>query len=195
MRLPGMPRLPDPFRSLGRDRPRRRRRRPVVLGVGAALVMALVVLVQAFAGPAGGSGPARSAPGPTASAPTAAVPAAPAPAVADATVAPIPVVDGTPVSDPDQVREIRTVLTLAARGPPYPHRQDGTSFQNRERRLPAMPRGHYREFTVRTPGESDRGARRLVIGKDGVIWYTTDHYQTFRRLDLPPVIPVPVAER
>jgi guanyl-specific ribonuclease Sa len=188
MRIPGLPRLPDPFR----DRPRRRRRRPVVLGVGAALIMALVVLVQAFA-------PAARAPAPgPATAPVAVAPApaqvAPA-APADADLAPIPVVGGAPVSDPDQVREIRMVLALAARGPPYLHRQDGTSFQNRERRLPAMPRGHYREFTVRTPGENDRGARRLVIGKDGVIWYTIDHYQSFRRLDLPPVIPVPVAER
>ncbi len=193
MRFPGMPRLPDPFRG-PRDRPRRRRRRPVVLGVGAALVMALVVLVQAFAGPTGGNAPSRSAPGPSVAAPASPLPMAPAPAARDADDAPIPVVEGSPVSDPEQVREIRRVLTLAARGPPYPHRQDGTSFQNRERRLPQMPRGHYREFTVRTPGESDRGARRLVIGKDGVIWYSVDHYQSFRRLNLPPVIPVPVAE-
>src|SRR3546814_3140696 len=47
-------------------------------------------------------------------------------------------------------------LALIERGGPYPHRQDGGTFQNRERLLPAQPRGYYREYTVRTPGSRDR---------------------------------------
>ena len=54
-------------------------------------------------------------------------------------------------------------LALIQRGGPFPYRKDGTTFQNRERLLPARPRGYYREYTVPTPGSRDRGARRIVI--------------------------------
>ena len=40
--------------------------------------------------------------------------------------------------------------------------KDGTVFGNRERLLPLKERGWYREYTVRTPGSRDRGARRIV---------------------------------
>src|SRR3546814_20021714 len=74
-------------------------------------------------------------------------------------------------------------LALIERGGPYPHRQDGGTFQNRERLLPAQPRGYYRAYTVRTPGSRDRGARRLVSGGSppAAFFYTSDHYRTFRR--------------
>src|ERR1051325_3662156 len=62
--------------------------------------------------------------------------------------------------------EGRTTLRLIAQGGPYPYRQDGVTFQNRERLLPREPRGYYREFTVPTPGSSDRGARRIIAGKN-----------------------------
>ena len=79
--------------------------------------------------------------------------------------------------------EALDTLALIERGGPYPHRQDGASFQNRERRLPAQPRGYYREFTVRTPGAGDRGARRIVSGGNPPVefFYTADHYRSFRR--------------
>jgi ribonuclease T1 len=88
--------------------------------------------------------------------------------------------------------EALDTLALIERGGPYPHRQDGARFQNRERRLPSQPRGYYREFTVRTPGSRDRGARRIVSGGGGhdgsrpvEFFYTADHYRTFRRFAPP----------
>ncbi len=73
-------------------------------------------------------------------------------------------------------------LDLIHRGGPFPYRQDGRVFQNREGLLPAAPAGHYREYTVPTPGARDRGARRIVTGGDPpVTWfYTDDHYRSFR---------------
>ena len=63
-----------------------------------------------------------------------------------------------------------------------PHRNDGGVFQNREGLLPDRPRGHYREYVVRTPGISHAGPQRLVIGADGEVYYTHDHYRSFQRI-------------
>ena len=78
-------------------------------------------------------------------------------------------------------------LQLIEQGGPFPHRQDGTVFQNRERLLPQRPQGYYREYTVRTPGARDRGARRIVAGGDPptVFYYTDDHYRSFREIEVP----------
>src|SRR5688572_5945973 len=62
--------------------------------------------------------------------------------------------------------EAAETLALIARRGPFPYRQDGSVFQNRERRLPTQPRGHYREYTVPTPGLGHRGPRRIVTGGD-----------------------------
>jgi ribonuclease T1 len=71
-------------------------------------------------------------------------------------------------------------------GGPFRHEKDGTVFGNRERLLPQERRGHYREYTVDTPGSRDRGARRIVCGGErqtpSVCWYTADHYASFRRI-------------
>ncbi len=64
----------------------------------------------------------------------------------------------------------------------FPYPQDGAVFQNREGLLPAEEPGYYREYTVPTPGSEDRGARRLVVGRDGGIYYTEDHYESFREV-------------
>jgi guanyl-specific ribonuclease Sa len=79
-------------------------------------------------------------------------------------------------------------LELIERGGPFPYDRDGTTFQNRERRLPEQPRGYYREYTVATPGSPDRGARRIVTGGQPpeVYYYTDDHYRSFRRLEIGP---------
>lgn len=81
--------------------------------------------------------------------------------------------------------EAYATLALIERGGPFPYRQDGTTFQNRERLLPRRERGWYREYTVRTPGEGDRSARRIVTGgrPPGEFWYSADHYRSFRRID------------
>jgi ribonuclease T1 len=78
--------------------------------------------------------------------------------------------------------EAHATLALIDRGGPFPHRQDGGVFQNRERLLPQRPRGHYREYTVDTPGLDHRGARRIVTGGDPPAewYYTADHYRSFR---------------
>jgi ribonuclease T1 len=78
--------------------------------------------------------------------------------------------------------EARETLALIRTGGPFPHARDGVVFGNRERLLPQQPRGYYREYTVRTPGVRDRGPRRIVKGERGELYYTEDHYQTFRRI-------------
>ncbi len=76
--------------------------------------------------------------------------------------------------------EARRTLALIDKGGPYPYARDGVVFGNFEGHLPKRPRGYYHEYTVPTPGSPDRGARRLVTGRDGEIYYTDDHYNSFR---------------
>jgi ribonuclease T1 len=75
---------------------------------------------------------------------------------------------------------------LIAQGGPFPYEKDGVTFGNRERLLPASNRGHYREYTVSTPGVSHRGTRRIVCGgkprAPDACYYTADHYASFRRI-------------
>ena len=87
---------------------------------------------------------------------------------------------------PDQLpKEARDTLALISRGGPFPFRQDGVEFENRERNLPSKPGGYYREYTVITPGSPDRGARRIVTGREGETYYTDDHYDSFSWVVLP----------
>jgi ribonuclease T1 len=79
-------------------------------------------------------------------------------------------------------REARETLALIRKGGPFPYAKDGTVFANREGLLPKQKRGYYREYTVKTPGERTRGARRIVAGRGGDRWYTEDHYASFRRI-------------
>lgn len=79
--------------------------------------------------------------------------------------------------------QLLDTLALINRGGPYPYPKDGSVFSNREGRLPSQPRGYYREYTVPTPAAKNRGARRIVRGKNGETWYTRDHYKTFVRID------------
>ncbi|MEU9143670.1 ribonuclease domain-containing protein [Streptomyces sp. NPDC048349] len=75
-------------------------------------------------------------------------------------------------------------LKLIDAGGPFPYRQDGVVFQNRERLLPSQSRGYYHEYTVITPGSPTRGARRIVTGRQSQEdYYTADHYATFKRVD------------
>ncbi|AXG97833.1 ribonuclease domain-containing protein [Deinococcus wulumuqiensis] len=84
-------------------------------------------------------------------------------------------------------REGQQMLTLIGKGGPFRYSKDGVTFGNREGLLPRQARGYYREYTVKTPGESDRGARRIVCGGQPVTstaecYYTADHYASFRRI-------------
>lgn len=78
--------------------------------------------------------------------------------------------------------EAHDTIRLIDQGGPFPFRQDGTTFQNRERLLPIRPSGYYREYTVITPGAKNRAARRIVGGSDGELYYTEDHYSSFREI-------------
>lgn len=100
---------------------------------------------------------------------------------------------GTPVPELPSVAlvalpaEAQHTQRLILAGGPFPYRKDGTTFFNRERLLPAQPRGFYREYTVRTPGARDRGARRIVCGgrvptTPQACYYTADHYASFARI-------------
>jgi ribonuclease T1 len=93
---------------------------------------------------------------------------------------------GTEVALRELPREARDTLALIRAGGPFPYSKDGTVFGNRERLLPRQPRGYYTEYTVKTPGSRDRGARRIVAGGNarvsGEYWYTDDHYASFRRI-------------
>lgn len=86
---------------------------------------------------------------------------------------------------PAQARDThRRILS----GGPFPYSKDGTVFGNRERLLPRQARGYYREYTVPTPGQRHRGARRIVCGGQIVqspetCFYTQDHYQSFQKID------------
>lgn len=88
----------------------------------------------------------------------------------------------TPTAQRGLPPEVPETLELVDRGGPFPYRRDGVVFMNRERRLPAHESGYWHEFTVPTPGAGDRGARRLVVGRDGEVYYTGDHYRTFQRI-------------
>jgi ribonuclease T1 len=88
----------------------------------------------------------------------------------------------TVVAVADLPAEARDTLKLIDQGGPFPYSRDGVAFGNFEKILPKQDRGYYREYTVKTPGESDRGARRIVTGKGGERYYTDDHYKSFRRI-------------
>ncbi|OMP37299.1 ribonuclease, partial [Stenotrophomonas sp. KAs 5-3] len=83
--------------------------------------------------------------------------------------------------------EALQTIALIQRGGPFPHRQDGSTFGNREQQLPQRPRGYYREYTVDTPGARTRGTRRIVTGGDPpeAWYYTDDHYESFRSFTVP----------
>jgi guanyl-specific ribonuclease Sa len=80
--------------------------------------------------------------------------------------------------------EAAATVELIEKGGPFPYRQDGVVFGNAERHLPARPRDFYHEYTVPTPGSPDRGARRIITGRDGSFYYTVDHYESFVRVDV-----------
>jgi ribonuclease T1 len=79
-------------------------------------------------------------------------------------------------------REVRATIGLIRRGGPFPYAKDGAVFGNRENLLPRRERGYYHEYTVKTPGERTRGARRIIAGIGGELYYTDDHYNHFRRI-------------
>ena len=114
-------------------------------------------------------------------------------AFAAAAAVPVHAVARGPVSDDAVVAlaslplEARQTEQLIRSGGPFPNAKDGSVFGNRERQLPRQARGWYREYTVKTPGARDRGARRIVCGgraaaAPDTCYYTADHYASFKRI-------------
>ena len=99
----------------------------------------------------------------------------PAPAVVPANPSGVPAIKESRLP-----AEARTALAAIRAGGPYRYSQDNKTFGNFERILPRQGSGYYREYTVPTPGESDRGARRIVTGSEGEKYYTQDHYDSFK---------------
>ncbi|MGE5049323.1 MAG: ribonuclease domain-containing protein [Deltaproteobacteria bacterium] len=79
-------------------------------------------------------------------------------------------------------REAQETIARIRKGGPFPYAKDGAVFGNREGTLPRAKRGYYREYTVKTPGVRSRGARRIVAGAGGEMYYSDDHYNHFRRI-------------
>lgn len=133
------------------------RRRPLL-----ALIVLILLLVIGYAGKAVTSHSEQQNPSPTTS----------VSARSD-----VVALSGLPKQAADTVR-------LIQRGGPFPFAHDGIVYQNLEHNLPAKPRGYYHEYTVVTPGSDDRGARRIITGKNGEWFYTADHYASFVRVDV-----------
>lgn len=152
--------------------------------IGALLTLAVLVLVVAGIPRTGDSPSTATSPAHTSAAASAGPAASAKPSGGPAAARPT----GTGVANPSKLPEVkaselpaeaRQVLVLIARGGPYPYTRDNITFGNFERVLPQKPSGYYREFTVPTPGESDRGARRIIAGDAGEKYYTADHYSSF----------------
>ena len=165
-----------------------RARRATVLAV--LLVLALVAVLVGLVGPGGPAGvPATTggtvrassaATGTETVRPTARPSTRPTTGATRTSTARDPETGLRTVALLDLPREAQATVALIERGGPFPYAQDGGTFGNRERLLPSHPRGWYREYTVRTPGEGDRGPRRIVTGDDDrLVFYTADHYASF----------------
>jgi hypothetical protein len=79
--------------------------------------------------------------------------------------------------------DLNPTLDRIRKGEKLPHRNDGSIFMNREKRLPLQQdRSYYREFVVKIQGLPFPGPQRMVLGKRGEVFFTGDHYATFTRV-------------
>jgi ribonuclease T1 len=110
------------------------------------------------------------------------------------------------VNDPKRNTKLMEIISKIYNGQPLDFPKDGIVFGNKEGRLPPMPNGFYREYTVVPPGRhsgdgydnvniggkdyvvgqmiGQRGPERLVIGGSKLIYYSPDHYVTFILLQI-----------
>ena len=111
--------------------------------------------------------------------------------------APAPGRDFTPkIEDASRIKSIMKLVTDIYNGKPLPYSQDGSTFKNKEGKLPVQPAGFYKEYTLLTgsaphtvviggttyqvaPDLSARGSERIIIGGGEKIYYTPDHYAHF----------------
>ncbi|MFE4592664.1 ribonuclease domain-containing protein [Streptomyces laurentii] len=143
----------------------------------------LAGLALFLTGCSGGTGTVTGSPAPARTTAVATPgPTGDATATAKATSAPSAHSGLPAVREADLPPEARRTIRLIRDGGPYPYAKDGAVFSNFERVLPRHERGYYHEYTVKTPGAHDRGARRIVTGRDGEFFYTDDHYASFREV-------------
>ncbi|HCU0179959.1 TPA: RHS domain-containing protein [Enterobacter hormaechei] len=88
-----------------------------------------------------------------------------------------------------EMREVQKKIdNIKLNRPAFP--RDGIPFENNFKISPDSQRlntgsGPYREWTVKTPGVGNRGARRIVVDtKTGQAFYSHDHYNTFIEIGL-----------
>jgi ribonuclease T1 len=156
------------------------RRRWTVGTLLLGLAVAALVVFNLFI-PPGDAPPAAEPRGTTTAAPAFSTSAPTAAPSSDAKATGAPNASGLPAIRESQLpAEGRRTLALIRKGGPYPYSRDGVTFGNFERILPRKASGYYKEYTVPTPGESDRGARRIVAGQAGDKYYTPDHYESFK---------------
>lgn len=151
-----------------------RRTSPLLLAAVALVAVALVVLGLSLtrgSGSTGGDG--HAAVGPTRAGATGAT---------ASTGTRTPVSGLATIAESALPDEADTTLALIRAGGPFPYEEDDRVFGNRERILPRQRGGYYREYTVETPGERDRGPRRIVRGAGGDLYWTSDHYASFRQV-------------
>jgi filamentous hemagglutinin len=86
---------------------------------------------------------------------------------------------------------VSPTLERIRKGERLEHRNDGSFFHNREKRLPVhKDREYYREFVHWDKKLNAKfkikskfpGPQRVVIGKKGEVYYTGDHYSTWKKV-------------
>ncbi len=82
---------------------------------------------------------------------------------------------------PDEARDIAGQIKANNGAPPKGYK-GGRRFENRDKKLPEGV--NYKEYDIH-PYEKgkNRGAERIVIGDDGSVWYTNDHYGSFTQIE------------
>lgn len=141
--------------------------------IGGVVTAVAVIVVLAFALLQPGSTPTSTSASP-----------APASSASGCTVLARSGTDGlASVCLADLPMQAQQTVALIDAGGPFPYEKDGSTFNNFEGLLPKKPKGYYREYTVKTPGQRDRGPRRIISGDhDRELFYTDDHYASFVRV-------------
>jgi guanyl-specific ribonuclease Sa len=85
-------------------------------------------------------------------------------------------------ADTDAQRKTEATLKRIENGEIDPHRNDGAIFKNREGLLPKRDEGYYKEYVYRESGSISPGEKRVIVGRDGDVYFTRDHYDSFERI-------------
>ena len=75
--------------------------------------------------------------------------------------------------------DLKPTLDRIRSGQQFPHRHNGTLFRNEQGKLLPEHYDYYREYVHPTPGISEPGPQRIIVGQGGELYYTPDHYDTF----------------